>query len=126
MDPNAEGKEFVDTAYNDVKASFDYYLSKCDDNKPLILAGFSEGAQMIIKLLKDYSQNERVQNRLAAAYCLGWCIEESDLKDFGSMQMATKEDDTHVIVSFSTENEELESTPFISEHQHALSINPVN
>ena len=126
MDPNGEGKEFVDTAYDDVKASFDFYLSKCDDSKPLILAGFSEGAQMIIKLLKDYSHNEKVQNRLAAAYCLGWCIEESDLKDFGSMKMATKEDDTHVIVSFSTENEDLESTPFISKNQHALSINPVN
>lgn len=126
MDHNGDGKEYVDTAYRDVKAAFEYYLSKCDESKPLILAGFSEGAEMTIKLLKDYSQNEKVQKRLAAAYCLGWCIEENELNDFGSVKMASKEDDTHVIISFTAENEEMKHSPFISENQHAISINPVN
>ena len=54
------GAAAFDKAYADVKEAFDYYMANWNDGRPLILAGFSQGAQMCIQLLEEYADDQNV------------------------------------------------------------------
>lgn len=49
----AEREEYISYAYEDVKAAFTYYLENWNNGRPIVLAGFSQGADHCIRLLKD-------------------------------------------------------------------------
>ena len=56
---SAEEREpYLDSAYEDVKDAFLYYLENYNDGRPIILAGFSQGANLSIRLLKDCFDEE--------------------------------------------------------------------
>ena len=41
-------------AYRDISAAFRWYLDNMNEGRGLILAGFSQGAEMCLELLKEY------------------------------------------------------------------------
>lgn len=61
---NAEAA--FDFAYADIHAAFEHYLTLSD--RPFILAGFSQGGQMSLRLLQDLFEDPAVNDRLVAAY----------------------------------------------------------
>ena len=72
----------LDLAYSDVTAAFDEFVQRVPDDQPLILAGHSQGALHLSRLLRDRSKI--LQGRLVAAYVVGWPLGVSaDLKPIG-------------------------------------------
>jgi pimeloyl-ACP methyl ester carboxylesterase len=69
-----ESKPAFDTAYNDVKRAFDFYLRHYSNNRPIIIAGHSQGALMAERLLKEYFDGKPLQQKLVAAYLVGWPV----------------------------------------------------
>ena len=67
-----EQELYLSMAYEDIKSAFIYYAEHTDSSRPLILAGFSQGADMIIRLMKDLFDEPQYQRRLVAAYPIGW------------------------------------------------------
>ena len=111
-------------AYQDVKAAFEQYLKQRNPDRPFILAGFSQGADMIVRLLKDKFHDPALQARLVAAYAIGWRLTAEDIARYPHLRMARGEFDTGVIVSFNTEAPELASS--LSVPGKTLGINPLN
>lgn len=60
-----------DTAYEDVKTAFEFYLKHYNNNKPIIIAAHSQGTLHAARLLKDFFENKPLQEKLVAAYIIG-------------------------------------------------------
>jgi len=61
----------LDRAYQDVKAAFYYFLENRDGQRPVILAGHSQGSFHLLRLLIDEVVNSPVMNQLVAVYAVG-------------------------------------------------------
>ncbi len=119
-------ERYLATAYADVKAAFIYYLETENRGRPIILAGFSQGAEMCLRLLKDSFQSETIRQRLVACYAIGWRVTPEDLAANPHMKCATGECDTGVIVSFNSESEAITHSLMIPEGSKSFAINPLN
>jgi predicted esterase len=49
----ANWEPYMETVYKDISASFDWYLANLNEGRPIILAGFSQGADMCLRLLEE-------------------------------------------------------------------------
>lgn len=121
-----EFEERLEIAYSDIREAFLYYLENCDKNKPLIIAGFSQGSIMAKRLLTDFFKDEDLRKRLVAAYLIGWGITRNDYENAPWLSPAQDETDTGVIVSFNTEAEEIKNSVMVPEGTETISINPLN
>jgi hypothetical protein len=80
----------LDLAYSDVAAAFDEFVRRVPKDQPVILAGHSQGALHLSRLLRERSKV--LQGRLVAAYVVGWPIGVSaDLKAIGLLPCSTPE-----------------------------------
>ncbi|MBC7827467.1 MAG: DUF3089 domain-containing protein [Chitinophagaceae bacterium] len=63
-----------DTAYEDVRNAFIYYLANYNNNHPIIIASHSQGTTHAMRLLKEFFENKPLSNKLVAAYLIGMYI----------------------------------------------------
>lgn len=124
--PAGEREEYLALAYEDVRDAFTYYLEHYNDGQPIILAGFSQGADLSIRLLKDCFAEDAVNDLLVACYAIGWWITEEELAEYPHLRFASGEDDTGVIVSFNSEAEAVTDSLMIPAGTRTLAINPLN
>lgn len=124
--PEDERRPYLDKAYQDVEAAFAWYLENCNDGHPIILAGFSQGADMCIRLLKDYFSDPETNSLLVACYAIGWRITEEELEEYPYLKFASGADDTGVIISFNSEAENITDSLMIPAGTKTLAINPLN
>lgn len=121
-----EREPYLERAYEDVSAAFDYYLKNANDGRPIVLAGFSQGAEMCYRLLKEYFGDERLRDQLVAVYAIGYPCTNELVEAYPQIVPATGEDDTGVVISFDCEAPELEETPINPKGLKAHAINPLN
>jgi hypothetical protein len=121
-----EMKPYLEMAYRDVAAAFEYYFEHCNNGRPIILAGFSQGSQLLLMLMKEYFDDPKYSEKLVAAYCIGWRVTEEDIAQYPHLKMAQGENDTGVIISFNSEAEGIEDTIMVPKGQKTLGINPLN
>ena len=121
-----EREKYLEIAYNDVKNAFLYYLDHYNESNPIILAGFSQGADMCLRLLKDLFSDTSLQKLLIACYAIGWQITDEDLEKYPHLKMAKNETDTGVIISFNTEDEAIDDSLMIPKGTKTNAINPLN
>jgi hypothetical protein len=69
---NKDAKAALDLAYSDVARAFDQFLARVPPGEPIILAGHSQGALHLMRLLKERVAGKPLRNRIAAAYVVGW------------------------------------------------------
>ena len=124
--PAKEREPYLSLAYEDVKAAFTYYLEHYNEGRPIILAGFSQGADMSIRLLKDCFADASVNDLLVACYAIGWSVTEAEMAQYPHLHFATSADDTGVIISFNSEAENVTDSLTIPAGTHTLAINPLN
>jgi hypothetical protein len=74
-------KQAFDLAYEDVKASFEYYLKHYNNGRPIIIAGHSQGTTHAIRLLKEYFDGKPLQKRLVVAYLVGIPVGKNNYKN---------------------------------------------
>ena len=66
---NEDASQALDLAYSDVSAAFDEFMTH-NPSGPIILAGHSQGALHLSRLLHDHGA--QLKARLVAAYVVGW------------------------------------------------------
>lgn len=96
------------------------------ESRPLILAGFSQGSDMLIRLMTEFFDDEKYSDRLVAAYAIGWSLTEEQTAEYPWLKPAEGEDDIGVIVMFNSEAEHITSSTMVGENEHTYSINPLN
>ena len=69
----SQARQALDFAYRDVAAAFDEFLKEVGD-RPIILAGHSQGALHLARLLADRIAGTPLTRRIAAAYVVGWPV----------------------------------------------------
>lgn len=79
----ANAAKALDLAYGDVAAAFDAFVAQAGD-RPIILAGHSQGALHLLRLLREKIAGTPLQKRIVAAYVVGWPVSRSvDLPTLG-------------------------------------------
>ena len=119
-------ERYLAFAFDDVKAAFEYYYENYNDGRPMILAGFSQGADMCIRLMKECFQKKNRQNQLIACYAIGWSITAEEIQDYPQIKFAEGESDTGVMVSFNSEAESIDHSLTVPRGMKTLAINPLN
>ncbi|WP_238401538.1 DUF3089 domain-containing protein [Altererythrobacter sp. C41] len=85
-----EAQQAIDAAYDDVKQAFDFFVASVDEDVPIVLAGHSQGALHLLRLLREELANSPSAGRVAAIYAVGWPISvEHDLPALGFPACAT-------------------------------------
>lgn len=64
----------IDAAYQDVAMAFDQMVKELPPRQPIILAGHSQGALHLTRLLKEKVAGQPLAKRIAAAYIVGWPV----------------------------------------------------
>lgn len=97
-----EGKQAVDAAYADVREAFRFFLSSVDPETPIVLAGHSQGALHLKRLIAEEVKGTPLAARLVAAYVIGWPV--SPLHDLPVMGIpaCTAADQTACVLSWSS------------------------
>jgi len=86
-----DADQALDLAYRDVAAAFDEFAKKNPDG-PIILAGHSQGALHLERLLREKIAGTPIAKRIVAAYVVGWPISTtSDLPALGLPACAAPE-----------------------------------
>ena len=81
-------QQALDLAYRDVAAAFDRFLVEVGD-RPIILAGHSQGALHLARLLRE-KVDARLRRRIVAAYVVGWPVSRTtDLAALGLPECRT-------------------------------------
>ena len=124
--PEADREPYLETAYADVRDAFLYYMDNYNEGRPIVLAGFSQGADMCLRLMTDLFDAEALTDQLVACYAIGWRITEEDMAEYPQLKMAAGESDTGVIVSFNSEAEDITDSLVIPEGTKTFAINPLN
>ena len=124
LDPEKR-EPYMQIAYSDVAAAFDYYLEHENQGRPIVLAGFSQGADMCLRLLEDYDEDEDLYDRLITVYAIGWPIDESLPEKYPQIKPAASADDLGTVVSFECEAPEVKETFIYPAGLKAYSINPL-
>ncbi len=127
----AAREKVMQNAYKDVSAAFKYYLEHKNNGRPLILAGFSQGADMCYRLLEEYygGDGERavsLRENLIAVYAIGWVMTDDMIAKYPQIVPAKGETDTGVVVSFECEDGNVTDSIIVSAGTRAISINPLN
>lgn len=60
-----------DTAYEDVKKAFQYYLEHWNNGHPFFIAAHSQGSQHAVRLIKELMEGTALEKKLIAAYVIG-------------------------------------------------------
>ena len=110
-------------AMGDVRKAFKYYVDELSGGRPFVLAGFSQGAEALVELLKELPDS--LQDRLVAAYVIGWKITSDDLAAAPSIRPAEGADDTGVTICYNSVDDPEDASPLVSEG-NLVAINPVN
>ena len=110
-------------AMGDARRAFRYYVDHLSGGRPFVLAGFSQGAQIVVELLKELPDSLRP--RMVAAYVLGWKITEEELSAAPAIRPAQRADDTGVTICYNSVREPEDANPLIS-GENMVAINPVN
>lgn len=73
-----------DLAYADVEKAFDQFIANENKGRPFIIAGYSQGAYHVLRLLQNRITGSELRNRMVAAYPMGYWVTVDELKSLAS------------------------------------------
>lgn len=118
-----EGQQALNAAYQDVLLAFDSFVAKVQKDRPIILAGHSQGALHLTHLLKDRVAGKPLAKRIVAAYAIGWPISvENDLPELG-LPPCTSPDQTRCILSWQSYAEPAEYDRIVKVYDASIGFN---
>ena len=82
----AAATQALQVAYTDVANAFDYYMAHFNKDangnpRPFILAGHSQGSNLLLMLLEDKFSDPALRKQLVAAYVIGWSVTSDDMNN---------------------------------------------
>lgn len=117
----AESNAF-DTAYQDLKTAFQYYLKHYNHGRPIIIAAHSQGAMHGIRLLQDFFDGTPLQKQLVCAYLVGWRIGKDDFKH---IPLGTSPTQTGCVLTWRTYENDRIGKGDKETAEGALCVNPI-
>jgi hypothetical protein len=96
-----DARKALDLAYGDVAAAFDRFVREAG-NRPIILAGHSQGALQLERLLKEKVAGRPIATRVVAAYVVGWPISTAADEPMLGLPPCARDDQTGCILSWLT------------------------
>ncbi len=129
--PDDAREEARQTAYRDIADAFRWYLEHENDGRGLILAGFSQGAEMCLDLLKEFYGGDslkavKLRANLVTVYAIGWYCTKEMTEEYPQIVPAWGETENGTVVCFECEDGTLTGSIIIPEGITTLSINPLN
>ena len=109
-----------ETAYQDVRMAFEYYLEHYNEGRPFIIASHSQGSTHAKRLVQEYLDGKELGKKMVAAYLVGMPIRKTDFKH---LQPCTSASETGCYVSWNTYGRNAKIKPY---HQGAVATNPIN
>lgn len=95
---SGDAQKALDLAYRDVLAAFDAFIAAQPNDRPVILAGHSQGSLHLLRLLVD--RRAELKGRLVAAYVVGWPVSiTADLPATG-LPPCTQREQTRCVLSW--------------------------
>lgn len=110
-------------AHNDILKAFRYYMDNLNGGRPFFLAGHSQGAKAIIRLIEE-SLTEEQYSRLIAGYAFGFGISREELEKYPHLKPAEGSGDCGVTVCYNSVSAPEAISPAFKDN--AVCINPVN
>jgi hypothetical protein len=102
-DMKGDGAKAYDLAYQDTLRAFDYYLKHDNHGRPFILAGHSQGALHVARLLEEVIDGKPERGRLVAAYVVGIGVSTGLFgKAYKTIGICRRPDDTGCVVSWNS------------------------
>jgi hypothetical protein len=96
----ADATRALDFAYRDVLAAWDAFIAAQPADRPIILAGHSQGSLHLLRLLRERIAGTPVARRIVAAYLVGWPISTTaDIPALG-LPGCVRADQANCIVSW--------------------------
>ncbi|MFN3517273.1 MAG: DUF3089 domain-containing protein [Novosphingobium sp.] len=71
-----EARQAHDLAYGDIARAFDAFIAAQPEGRPIVLAGHSQGAFILKRLLAEKIAGTALAKRIAAAYIIGWLVDQ--------------------------------------------------
>ncbi len=97
-----EAKRALDVAYADVLAAFDAFIPTIPADRPIILAGHSQGTLHLLRLLRERVAERALAKRIVAVYAIGWPISRTaDLPALG-LPACTHTDESGCLLAWSS------------------------
>jgi hypothetical protein len=101
----------LEIAYKDVESAFDYYMAnynKDSDHKPrpFILAGHSQGSNLLLMLLERRFSDAALREQLVAAYVIGWSVTAEDMSTYSALSqlgICSSKAQTGCVVTYNTQ-----------------------
>ena len=122
--PPDQQEESLATGFKDLEAAFDFYLQHLNRERPFILAGHSQGANQLLKLLKKRLAEPGLRKRLVAAYIIGWSVTHQDLAQYPHLKLCRSPRQTGCVISYnSVANGHGQKAPTII--KGAVALNPL-
>lgn len=117
-----QARQALDLAYEDVREAFDRFAASVDPDRPIVLAGHSQGAYLLRRLMKERVAGTPLAGRIAAVYAIGWPVSlEHDLPAMG-LPACTGPDQPGCIVSWASFAEPAEPALFLEGYAHRHGI----
>ena len=105
--PAREAAPYFDLAYSDVRAAFMHYMQHENNGRPFVLSGFSQGAEMCLRLLKEFGKTDFVQDNMVACYAIGWRFTPQEAEQYPYIRLAQSADDLGTVIIFNSEAPEV-------------------
>jgi len=87
-------------AYGDVRDAWRWYLANENKGRGVVLIGHSQGARMLLDLLKNEVDGKLPQAKLISAYALGMNTPVDAAGKFGSIPLCVKADQAGCLVTY--------------------------
>lgn len=95
-----EARQAHDLAYRDVALAFDAFVAAQPQDRPIVLAGHSQGSFILKRLLAEKVAGTPLAKRIAAAYIVGWLVDtRRDLPAMG-LPACERADQSGCVVSY--------------------------
>lgn len=88
----------------DIYRALDYYFENCNNGRPFMLAGHSQGSIWVTEILENYMrEHPEYLERMVASYAIGYSVTRGYMDANPHLKFAERADDTGVIISYNVE-----------------------
>jgi hypothetical protein len=122
MSDPATAERALSVAYSDIEAAFDYYMANLNNGRPFILAGHSQGSNLLLWLLERRMSNAAYRRKMVAAYVIGWAVTQEELDTYPHLEMCNSGTQTGCIVSYNSQGPQAKTS---MARPGAIGVNPL-
>ncbi len=101
LPPEKQG-ELLGYGLDDVWRAFSYYLKHYNQGRPFIIAGHSQGSNLLLNIALKHWGSLGVEKQLVAAYTIGWSITPANLKSNPALTMCESAKQTNCFIAYNT------------------------